>query len=636
MLFLNETTPNGALYRARVLALFPMALVLLLAFALGLSGLNAGVIWADELSSLTYMGAFDPPFTLAQILQTMSLTSRDHVPLYYILGAEWSRLAGWSQFAMGYISLLAGVAMVAALYRYAQDTVGRRTALIAAFLMANNAFILIYFHEIRGYTLLLLLAIIHSWLYWRLISSPRHARLLFVFFIVSAAAMMYTHVFGLVMLAALAVSHVILERRSARTKMVFIGWTSSLILFFPFLWRILSGSVASGETERAVNAIVLAEPLLALLTNGLGVLFMSLALNLVYQHWGKRDPEITRLLLLIAILFFGFVLASWVFDLITLSRMRYFLLLWFPCMILFAYSITLLSRSTMFTVVFVVIWALAGISLGRSEHILQYAGFVDQTAEYPPLQRYTSLLKSKVSRGDFLVGFSGSLSVNEKREGLDWSASDYYLVAQLGIDGVFLHRNLKRYRLSEDTRNILAAHPHILLAHDPSDVPLNYANTLAMVQEVLMPCDKLVDEPSLSIRRYAHPVMGCDHERASIQYENGARLLDRAIEFDIDDQRIEALTWWDVPDGEMLNQYNISLQIITSDWQNVRQVDRHLYAGLVPWGVSELSMADLPSGDYRLMLILYNRENGSKVSGVDELSGETAGILPIASFSIDA
>ena len=86
-----------------------------------------------------------------------------------------------------------------------------------------------------------------------------------------------------------------------------------------------------------------------------------------------------------------------------------------------------------------------------------------------------------------------------------------------------------------------------------------------------MSCDVLVDEPALLIRRYAHPVMGCNHEAAPIEYENGIKVVDRAVQFDEDTERINVLTWWDVPDEAMLEEYNISLQIISSEGQNVRQ-----------------------------------------------------------------
>ena len=635
MSILKELPPDEALNCGRASALIPMLLVLLLAFARGLNGLNADVIWADELSSLALMGAFDPPYSPMQIMEIISMRARDHVPLYYFVGAAFAHLAGWSQFAMRYLSLLAGVAMVAALFGYARDAVDKRTALIAAFLIGNNAFVLIYFQEIRGYTLLMFFVILHSWLYQRLKHCRYHYFALLILFILSASAMLYTHVLGLVMLAALGASHILVEGRTIRTKAVLSGWSLALMLFLPYLWTMLSGAITWGETERAVSATRLVEPLVSLLTNGLGVLLIPVALRLVFQLRATGHSAVFKLLILTAILGAGLMLSSWMFDLITVSRMRYFILLWFPCMILFALGLTTLTNSRTIIFAILTIWAVAGFQFGRSEYILEYAGIAELAKAYPPLQFYTSNLQEKVDSDDFVVGFTGSLSVNSDIEFYDWSVSDYYLDAQLGIDGVFLHSNLKRYRLTEDTRNVLEAHPHILLAHDPSDVPLNYARILAVVQEVLAPCDLLVDEPTLSIRKYAHPVMGCDQESASIQYDNGVRLIDRATKLEPQAQRIQVLTWWEVPHEEMLDQYNISLQIITSDGQNVRQIDRHLYNNIVPWNVIELSTADLSAGDYRLMLILYHRDTGGKVDGVDEINGESAGILPILSFSID-
>ena len=154
-------------------------------------------------------------------------------------------------------------------------------------------------------------------------------------------------------------------------------------------------------------------------------------------------------------------------------------------------------------------------------------------------------------------------------------------------------------------------------------MPLNYAGTLTTVQEELLSCDVLVDEPKLLVRRYVHPVMGCDHEAAPIEYENVIKIVDRAVNFDPDANRIEALIWWNVPDEAMLEEYNISLQVHSSNGQNVRQTDRHLYDNIVPWSVIKMSTADLTGGDYQVMLILYHRENQAKVAGFD-LASETA------------
>lgn len=613
--------------------LFAMTLILLFASAIGGMGLNADPIWGDELSSVAHIGAFNPPHSPQQVLQSIRENAPDHVPLFYLLGAGWSRLVGWSQLALRYLSLLAGVAMLAWFYRYALDVVDKRTALAAAFLMANNAFAVFYFHELRGYTLLLLLIVIHLWLYWRILRKSRQSLLLYVALALSSAALLYTHVLGLVMLAALAASHLLVERWSSRTGALLLAWLAGLGLFLPYLSTMLSSAMTWGATKHATSATQLGEPLVALLANGLGVLLIPLAFNLAYQMRRKNQPVVLRLLLLSIILVAILILVSWILDLIALNRMRYFLVLWVPCILLIAYSLAALTTANSILIIIAALWAVAGIHFGQSGLIQEYSTVGKRTWQFPPLHDYVVFLREKVRANDFVLGFAESLDVNKNRSNFDWGIADYYLEAQLGIDGAFLHTNLKRYRLKEDVRSILIARPLILLAHDPSNVPLNYARTLATVQDVFVTCDLLVDEPTLLIRRYAHAVMGCQHEAAPIEYDNGIRVVDRALRFDSDAERIEALIWWDVPDEAMLDEYNISLQIISSEGKNVRQTDRHLYDNIVPWSVINLSTENLPADDYALVLILYRRDSGSKVVGVDQSTDEFGSILPLLQFT---
>ena len=625
--------PNGYSNGA---GLAMITLVLLLAFALGANGLNADVIWDDEFSSVTFMGAFNPPYTPAQVVESIFKHARDHVPLYYLLGAGWAAQAGWSQFSLRLMSCFFGVLMVAWLYRFAADAVNRRTAVAAAFLMTTNAFIIIYFHELRGYTLLLLLTIIHTWHYWRLASNWHVSRLTWILFVFSAAAMLYTHVIGFIMLIGLGAAHIFMERGSGRSRSIIMGWGVGILVFLPYLPTMLSGSFTWGETSGQVTAIELAEPFWLLLTNGLHILALPLALNLAYMIRRKRHrhPTVSRQLLLALFIGLALEIVSWRFNLLAINRMRYFLLLWFPCMILFAYSVTSLPHSLKLSALFILIWCLSGFQFARSEQILGFAGHAAQ-GKYPPLQRFTAFLQGQTGYHDYLLGFSESLGLNENRRRYDWSIADYYLKAQLGIDGAFLHTSLKRYRLEQDARGILREHPHLLLAHDPSDVPPNYARTLEIIQKDYIPCALLVDKPDLLIQRYVHSVMGCDHEPAPIAYENGVRVIDRAARYVPLSNLVQLLTWWEVADEGLLDEYNVSMQIITSDWQNARQEDRHLYE-LPPWDVIELSTADLPLGDYRLMMILYHRDTGEKVSGADLTTGEKAKIWPVLEFAIES
>lgn len=616
--------------------LFAMDTILLLAFFLGVRELNRFPVWGDELSTLTNIGAFNPPYAPTAVVKSLLFHTPLDMPAFFIVGALWAQLAGWSQFALRLLSLFAGLAFVAFAYRLTADSFGKKSGLFAALLLSTNAFILVFFSEFRTYTLLLLTFTIHLWLYSRIRRCRKPTTAGVLLFALSGSMMLYTHLVAVVTIVALIVGHVVTQPKNNQWRQILVAWSMSILLFLPYALGLLSAISEKTNDPGTASALELLIAVVHIASNGLLWLMLPLLGSLVYLMLRKRRWIALYILTVAIASILALLLLNALFGVIAMNRMRYFLPAISLVLILFSAGLASIRWPRAFGLAVLVLCCVAGVKIAGSNESVVYAGLIVRSREFPPLNRYVYHLRDKLDGDEFLLGFTQQELINEPERFSSHSFVDYYLGAQLGIDGVFLHTNLKRYRLSEDTRDILAARPHILLAHDPSNVPLNYANTLAAVQEVLMPCDLLVDEPTLSIRKYAHPVMGCDHQSAAIDYDNGIRVVDRAARLDPELQRIRALTWWDVPGGQMLNQYNISLQIINSDWQNIRQIDHHLDSGVVPWSVSELSTADLPPDDYRLMLIMYNRENGSKVQGVDELSGESAGILPILRFTIDA
>ena len=105
----------------------------------------------------------------------------------------------------------------------------------------------------------------------------------------------------------------------------------------------------------------------------------------------------------------------------------------------------------------------------------------------------------------------------------------------------------------------------LLLAYDPAALPLNLAHSLSVIQETHAPCPPLVDEPRLLIVKYRQPLMACDHAATPVEYENGIRLIDRAVAIDSEAGRLQVLLWWRLPHESMLDDFNISLQIFASD-----------------------------------------------------------------------
>ena len=610
--------------------------VLLLAFALGARGLNIDPIWADELSSVTHFGAFNPPYSPGQVLASLQSYSPDQAPLYFILGALWSRISGFSQFALRLPSALFGVLMIAALYRFAADVLDRRTAVVASFLLSTNAFVTLFFHDMRLYTLLMWLAIAHTGLYWRLAFSKAPPRLVWLLFGLSTCVLLYLWNLAAVLFLGLGCHHLLFVRKTRRWLAPVAGWCLGALAFTPYLPSLLRGiRFQESNTLNPLPAGDVIELLARLLANGFAPLLLPVVAAFAFAAWRSRDSAVIRLAFVALVMISAILMINWRFEVITFTRLRYFLFVWPILVMLFAFGLTARPQWPAVSIVFIGIWIVAGVQFHRSGEVIEFAGLMARDRKYPPLHEFIHHLSGKVNPLDFLIGFAEEERVSLPTPNSSNTTSDYYLQVQLGIDGVFLHASQKRYRLDGDVQDILAAHPHVLLAHDPSRVPPNYSRTLEIITEEYLPCAILVDNSDLVVRRYAQPLLGCGHEGSSIVFENGIQVLDFAAQYDAEAARVAALTWWDVPDESMLDEYNISLQIITPNWQNVRQTDRHLYNRIVPWSVIELATNDLAPGSYRLMLVLYHRGSGERMTGITNAMGLQDELFSLLQFTLD-
>ena len=125
----------------------PLLLLIILAgTVLRLYGLGAGSIWYDESVSLLLAGK--------DLAGMVAHTAGDiHPPLYYALLGGWTRLAGSSQLAAGFFSMLWGVLLIPLAYRLGRRTAGRDAGLLTAFLVAISPYNVWYSQELRMYTL---------------------------------------------------------------------------------------------------------------------------------------------------------------------------------------------------------------------------------------------------------------------------------------------------------------------------------------------------------------------------------------------------------------------------------------------------------------------------------------------------
>ncbi len=620
---------------------FLMVFTLLCVFSFGANGLNTDSIWTDELYAITNMGGFDGPYSPAEVINSVAENFPDHVPLFFLLGAGWGHFAGWTQFALRLLPVFAGLLMIACMYRLASDMFNRFAGLAAASLLGTSAFMVLYIHDFRMYSLFLMFATLHLWLYWRLLEhKPKEERLTLVAFAMSTVALLYTHFFAIILFAGLGIFHLLFGLRSPRWRQILMGWASGALLFLPYLPVLIDGLQRASEktnvTSRAASAPELLLSLAYLLSNGSWLMGAMLVGLFVYIIWRRRPSRLLQWMSIPVMLTTFIILANEIIGLIPLTRMRYFIVIWIPVYLLAGACLGMLPRRRLASGIVLLLWLVSGYQHYRSEEIMNHVGSMVYTRLYPPLPDYVWHLKGKLRSEDYLLGFSKSSHVN-KNLTLGMSVADYYTQEQLGIDGAFIRRGAYGEWLEGEIRQRLGNQPFPLFAFDPQDLPNSYPRVREVIESNYSQCDIVVDEARLFVQRYVDPRLGCEREYRPITYDNGVELVDRFAQYDPVERKVYILTGWEVASEEALYDYNVSLQFITPDWQRLgEQIDRHLYDNILKWFSVELSTEGLPPGEYHVMLILYDRESREKVRGVDLASDWEDSIFPIVSFTIEA
>ncbi|MCL5961104.1 MAG: glycosyltransferase family 39 protein, partial [Chloroflexi bacterium] len=118
--------------------------ILLIAFALRAYRIDGQSLWYDEGVSV----AMAPRDLLAIAVDA---AADIHPPLYYYLLHFWTAVFGTSEFAVRWLSLTFGVALVATVLLFRSRLLGDRVGLVAAFLTAISTLLIYYSQETRMY-----------------------------------------------------------------------------------------------------------------------------------------------------------------------------------------------------------------------------------------------------------------------------------------------------------------------------------------------------------------------------------------------------------------------------------------------------------------------------------------------------
>ncbi len=166
--------------------------LLLLAFGLRVYHLDFQASLSDD--ALGLMLAQRNPLDLFSITATEPFP-----PTFYVTLSLWTKLAGHSEFAGRFYSLIFSVLSVAVIYLAGRRLVGGKGGTIAALLLAINPFDIFFAQEVRMYTMVVLFSLASSLIAYELITE-RH-KWWIAYTLVSLLAAM-THAFALFVLFA--------------------------------------------------------------------------------------------------------------------------------------------------------------------------------------------------------------------------------------------------------------------------------------------------------------------------------------------------------------------------------------------------------------------------------------------------
>lgn len=135
-------------------------IILAAAFAARVIDLDAQSLWYDEGNSVQMIFRSG-----GEIIDAAA--GDIHPPFYYLLLAGWGRLAGTTEFAIRFLSLLFGLVTIAIVIRFSSDMFSLEVALLSGLFAALHPMQVYYSQEVRMYALLVLLSIGSAWLFLR-------------------------------------------------------------------------------------------------------------------------------------------------------------------------------------------------------------------------------------------------------------------------------------------------------------------------------------------------------------------------------------------------------------------------------------------------------------------------------------
>ena len=562
-LYLNRSSAA----RAKSLRLAVVLLCLCYVFSFGLRIMKSEPLRPADYNSIkpTYVSRWHPNESISSVVRYVAFQDPVHVPLYQAMLSAWMGLTGRDLFTIRLLSLLTGLLAVAFTYRLLRATCGPAAALDAAVLSSFLAFFIFYTHQARMYALLALVSPWLIWSYWRLHDSAhKPAVLLWLSLLISSVATMYTHYFGLLILGAIGLYHLLFATKDRRWWQISLALGCAGLLYLPwtpFMLMILQSHQVPASDALSIGGAFAA--LFSINANGQPAMLLAAAALLLLRRKALTRGQAYLLFLAVAV-FAQMLVVNEVSSLIIARRIRYTIAAGMLLTFALAIALNMIPRWYRWRPLFMTLWIALFAIYWNSDEMYLYTNQLHQKQHTVPHYQnllYTPAVDARPS--DFVVSFHRDTAINENK------ILDYYgrrTGNWRGLIHIWNDENRDPAVLSTDARYDSVASMArwnfpLWLIYNPQETDL--AAMPVFTDDFLThfhSCGRYLETANTIIERYVKHAIPCQLLTAesplSLSYDNGTELANILAQHN--DSKLHISLWWT---RTIANKYAISIQV---------------------------------------------------------------------------
>lgn len=615
---------------------------LLTVYAYGLGNLKTFPIGHDESNTAfnLFSTSMDQRFNAVETLESVGARSPQHGPLYFVVLNLWHWLAGEDLFVWRLLSVYFAVIAVSFAYRIALIGGHRHSALTAAILLSSLAFFLFFSHVARMYTFLPILAGWLVWSVWQVVNCGGSvARWQWISLFLSITAIIYTHYFSIVMVAAVGAYMLLHVRKDRRWLQTVLVMAASGLMFTPWLPVVARG--LEGGAELPPVRLTLIESLYAvssIFSNGLMFPLLAVAaLALIYRRRLNGREWYLMLVGIYSIL--AALLLNELTPILFTSRMRYVTILTLPVCVAMATAVRFLPYWRSLRIPALFLWIGASIVYLSSDDFANYSASRGQLYETGlHFQDFIYQAQKLPGRDELILGIHADdnrhHSVSKVLQYYRAILSDWKHIVSIWQEddqGEVIFSGMPAYT-SLDA--IAANSKGLWLIHNPRHTELkNLAIYKNWVSQQYKPCKRFLESEANIIEYYIAVRIPCElrlsNQPFAISYDNGSELANIMIEKHADTLMIYA--WWQ---QTQFGVYAYTTQLFDRDDAKAGPQSDDLI-GNSGFYARSLDISSLPAGEYAVKIIVYDHvshksQAGTIVDGSQRFERE----VEIARFSI--